>query len=196
MITCSLGRFRESLSLLSKGKHPREISTTIKFLFTFTGEDQTYNTNKQEWEKSEIGIHTTSTQPSTHLYKSGPTKGTREKPKSLPEEEETPNQSQPRGMVLRINSIYSKTFDLQDNPADQYPRILTKEVNIQEFCFKRLLLAPPDNWHLESTRGLFLAPLQGTSNCEIATYNFESPAYYPKLKASLQSLFYRRITHS
>lgn len=59
-------------------------------------------------------------------------------------------QSQPRAMVLRINSMCSKTVDLQDNPVDRYQRIPTKEVNTQEFCFKRLWLAPTDKRHLAS----------------------------------------------
>lgn len=114
-------------------------------------------TNRNE-KSLEISIHTTSTRTTIHLYKPGPIKGTWEKPKSLHGEEKTLNQLQPTAMVLRTNSICSKTFDLQDNSTDNYQRITTKEVNIQEFWFKRLLLAPPDNWHLESRWGLFHAP--------------------------------------
>lgn len=39
--TCSLGRFRESPSFPGKGKHPREVTTTIKLLFNFSGDNQT-----------------------------------------------------------------------------------------------------------------------------------------------------------
>lgn len=141
-------------------------------------------TNRNE-KSLEISIHTTSTRTTIHLYKPGPIKGTWEKPKSLHGEEKTLNQLQPTAMVLRTNSICSKTFDLQDNSTDNYQRITTKEVNIQEFWFKRLLLAPPDNWHLESRWGLFHAPSPRHLYCEIATLNLGSLAYYPKLQASL-----------